>query len=409
MGCDFVALPGVALIGIFQSTHPSGVRRQGFPRSLRFSSISIHAPQWGATLSGWTDHVTVDYFNPRTPVGCDLVWDPREVIDYRFQSTHPSGVRPSIARRCNAYVDFNPRTPVGCDSCSALPPARTQYFNPRTPVGCDPTRYDKCPATGYFNPRTPVGCDRHRHAVRRIRQISIHAPQWGATRRWSKTVQPSRFQSTHPSGVRRWHPNTHASLSISIHAPQWGATSHSSKRLSHPLYFNPRTPVGCDGSSPTRWRRPMNFNPRTPVGCDVFFDRHGHGSELFQSTHPSGVRRGFVIHLFFLPYISIHAPQWGATGPTRQLYPHFTDFNPRTPVGCDLGSAPYCNTGAISIHAPQWGATGFVIHLFFLPYISIHAPQWGATIGVRLQRPHKLDFNPRTPVGCDCENGHSIP
>ena len=224
VGCDFVALPGVALIGIFQSTHPSGVRRQGFPRSLRFSSISIHAPQWGATLSGWTDHVTVDYFNPRTPVGCDLVWDPREVIDYRFQSTHPSGVRPSIARRCNAYVDFNPRTPVGCDSCSALPPARTQYFNPRTPVGCDPTRYDKCPATGYFNPRTPVGCDRHRHAVRRIRQISIHAPQWGATRRWSKTVQPSRFQSTHPSGVRRWHPNTHASLSISIHAPQWGAT-----------------------------------------------------------------------------------------------------------------------------------------------------------------------------------------
>mgnify|MGYP001283625864 CR=1 FL=1 len=202
VGCDFVALPGVALIGIFQSTHPSGVRRQGFPRSLRFSSISIHAPQWGATLSGWTDHVTVDYFNPRTPVGCDLVWDPREVIDYRFQSTHPSGVRPSIARRCNAYVDFNPRTPVGCD----------------------PTRYDKCPATGYFNPRTPVGCDRHRHAVRRIRQISIHAPQWGATRRWSKTVQPSRFQSTHPSGVRRWHPNTHASLSISIHAPQWGAT-----------------------------------------------------------------------------------------------------------------------------------------------------------------------------------------
>ena len=55
--------------------------------------------------------------------------------------------------------------------------------------------------------------------------ISIHAPQWGATRkRDGEDDDPWEFQSTHPSGVRRgrgW--------------PWWSACD-----------FNPRTPVGCD-------------------------------------------------------------------------------------------------------------------------------------------------------------------
>ena len=121
--------------------------------------------------------------------------------------------------------------------------------------------------------------------------------------------------------------------------------------------------------------------------------------------------------------ISIHAPQWGATGRHR-VRPHHDP---------------------ISIHAPQWGATGLGevgftpetfqsthpsgvrptvrarnarphafqsthpsgvrLHLGTITtvngVISIHAPQWGATGG---QHPHvrtTVDFNPRTPVGCD--------
>ena len=76
----------------FQSTHPSGVRRHGFPRLLWPSSISIHAPQWGATTRPAAEGF-VAYFNPRTPVGCD-------------QHT---------LLRCHHTIDFNPRTPVGCD------------------------------------------------------------------------------------------------------------------------------------------------------------------------------------------------------------------------------------------------------------------------------------------------------
>ena len=57
--------------------------------------------------------------------------------------------------------------------------------------------------------------------------------------------------------------------------------------------------------------------------------------------------------------ISIHAPQWGATIDSIQMLPGYDDFNPRTPVGCDIqGSAVH---GAIAY------------------------------------------FNPRTPVGCDHE------
>ena len=143
---------------------------------------------------------------------------------------------------------------------------------------------------------------------------------------------------------------------ISIHAPQWGATSHQHPVLCSRIYFNPRTPVGCD------------FRHQIPA---------------------PGVR------------ISIHAPQWGAT----------SDW-----MSCDV-------VPAISIHAPQWGATltvmaqntpfefqsthpsGVRLRRFQAQcgafHISIHAPQWGATGCSQPQAQAAFHFNPRTPVGCD--------
>ena len=123
--------------------------------------------------------------------------------------------------------------------------------------------------TSDFNPRTPVGCDRPTRTRVICLSISIHAPQWGATN--------NRYQT----GVHE---------SISIHAPQWGATSTTIRVPRPPNYFNPRTPVGCDGRQ----------GARLPV-----------------------LR------------ISIHAPQWGATSPSVSKLTPDPDFNPRTPVGCD--------------------------------------------------------------------------
>ena len=142
--------------------------------------------------------------------------------------------------------------------------------------------------------------------------------------------------------------------------------------------------------------------------------------------------------------ISIHAPQWGATWCGIHARSSITDFNPRTPVGCDRRLRGVATHTSISIHAPQWGATRvrrFRLHGHNISIhapqwgatqhatinalrlaISIHAPQWGATVtatlfgvsgkfqsthpsGVRLadgrKRCNRQDFNPRTPVGCD--------
>ena len=255
----------------FQSTHPSGVRRHHVGRRRRAGPISIHAPQWGAT-----------------------VVNNGGALAMAFQSTHPSGVRLSILTYCYLTILFQSTHPSGVRlrlqkhffSCP-------KYFNPRTPVGCDLTPISpKNSPLYHFNPRTPVGCD---STIR------------------GRLMATWLFQSTHPSGVRQpFLPRVKMHVEISIHAPQWGATVGDMGLYAHQPYFNPRTPVGCD---PPKWgqgratcrisihapqwgatrvsgrvRRTAYFNPRTPVGCD----RATHGSKTSDK-------------------ISIHAPQWGAT------------------------------------------------------------------------------------------------
>ncbi len=214
-----------------------------------------------------------------------------------------------------------------------------------------------------------------------VRFISIHAPQWGATGTRYNTVYSLLFQSTHPSGVRL------------IRTTQWN----------HCQDFNPRTPVGCDYHSAADAVNQRDFNPRTPVGCDLaavdgsnltyqFQSTHPSGvrqamrrrrprDALFQSTHPSGVRPCPSRPSTPSTWISIHAPQWGATSTSRQSADTAVNFNPRTPVGCDrrLLYSLFCNiyfnprtpVGCDAIPRSQGTSR---------PDISIHAPQWGATI-----------------------------
>ena len=210
---------------IFQSTHPSGVRLQAGTDTGKPPHISIHAPQWGATRRfdvsrpsagisihapqwGATALVALLRLQPVISIHAPQWGATRTIAGSSsssvFQSTHPSGVRP---------------------------------------------RFSGSASGG--NP----------------------------------------FQSTHPSGVR---PQSHEAAQllerISIHAPQWGATRcvpWPSRRLPH---FNPRTPVGCDCTRPDGRRGRPNFNPRTPVGCDRVPLIDPETGRQFQSTHPSGVR-----------------------------------------------------------------------------------------------------------------------
>ena len=144
----------------------------------------------------------------------------------------------------------------------------------------------------HFNPRTPVGCDAGATAKPKITpKVSIHAPQWGATCALLQFAQITLFQSTHPSGVRL---NVQSGLdlgrAVSIHAPQWGATKITLHACCRNLSFNPRIPVGCDLSEHATEIAQASFNPRTPVGCDAPFSTICDTASVFQSTHPSGVR-----------------------------------------------------------------------------------------------------------------------
>ena len=78
--------------------------------------------------------------------------------------------------------------------------------------------------TCYFNPRTRVGCDRIFTDMMGYKQISIHAPVWGATEATLEALDDELFQSTHPCGVRQTTIVTDGSM----------------------INFNPRTRVGCD-------------------------------------------------------------------------------------------------------------------------------------------------------------------
>ena len=99
-----------------------------------------------------------------------------------------------------------------------------------------------------------------------------HAPVWGAIGAIQYVAgYVTKFQSTHPRGVRRPRLKGHVDLAqVSIHAPAWGATPRwwLSPEIRH--CFNPRTRVGCDpcGTGPRRPGWP-SFNPRTRVGYDI--------------------------------------------------------------------------------------------------------------------------------------------
>ena len=276
----------------FQSTHPSGVRRGDGGRVLHFRVISIHAPQWGATVYWHGQPVCIEVFQSTHPSGVRPDWASTLTGSHLFQSTHPSGVRHSLdtgmifaslfqsthpsgvrpanhLRTLHIHRDFNPRTPVGCDNIASLP-FKVYRFQSTHPSGVR-----RCPAApvraaGYFNPRTPVGCD----------PLSFTLPCTG-----------HGFQSTHPSGgaTNEYGQLTHVRL-ISIHAPQWGATSDMSARRLLSQSFQSTHPSGVRQFRGHDYLTFLVFQSTHPSGVRLYSDSYQPRNDKFQSTHPSGVR-----------------------------------------------------------------------------------------------------------------------
>ena len=143
------------------------------------------------------------------------------------------------------------------------------------------------------------------------------------------------FQSTRPRGARRIEPRLGPQpKDVSIHAPTWGATVNPF-RLVRPLpCFNPRAHVGRDVCSHASLTPPVRFNPRAHVGRD---ESHlGAAKKKLVSIHaPTWGATRCGDQLRNQQPVSIHAPTWGATSRL-----HFTStlhhcFNPRAHVGRD--------------------------------------------------------------------------
>ena len=127
-------------------------------RPLRIAvEVSIHAPTWGATDS----HPSLAFsgvFQSTHPRGV------RHCLRFTvmrlglFQSTHPRGVRHTGKRRRFRTLCFNPRTHVGCDRNEQNSPhVYLTSFNPRTHVGCDIEKYCTIIIDGLFQSTHPRG------------------------------------------------------------------------------------------------------------------------------------------------------------------------------------------------------------------------------------------------------------
>ena len=277
---------------------------------------------------------------------------------YWFQSTHPHGVRQEDLKRQILDVLFQSTHPHGVRQTLCKPFPFCGCFNPRTRMGCDAAGLQMESQNREFQ-------STHPHGVRRINERA-------------KFIQ-REFQSTHPHGVRLLgNVTSDIDINVSIHAPAWGATLVRDRNIQTPS-------VSIHAPA---WGATLRFLP--------FMHK-----DVFQSTHPHGVR------------------QW------RYTHTSETDsFNPRTRMGCDLADLAVRHKGQVSIHAPAWGATHqstlsfqrvtVSIHApawgatprFFSIYVrsnvSIHAPAWGATDKCNIDVQCTYCFNPRTRMGCDC-------
>ena len=166
-------------------------------------------------------------------------------------------------------------------------------------------------------------------------------------------------------------------LPVSIHAPVWGAT-----RMALPSSvnerFNPRTRVGCDQATQRLGKRGRSFNPRTRVGCDAI-DSRWCGLHCVSIHAPVwGATKNRQLNRF-ASVVSIHAPVWGATkGWVRRIAGNL--FQSTHPCGVRpanmwsyMVAFWFQSTHPCGVRQSSFSADN-------RPYnVSIHAPVWGAT------------------------------
>ena len=212
-------------------------------------------------------------------------------------------------------------------------------------------------------------------------------------------------------------------MSVSTHAPAWGATKRPLKNKSSIMQFQLTRPHGARRRWPWIYRlfnrfqltRPHGarllilvclvkfkcFNSRARMGRDTVTEPRLYHRQRFQLTRPHGARlcRNRRVPE---PYVSTHAPAWGATG-TDLPDDRDREVSTHAPAwGATRASGGCQDDQIVSTHAPAWGATHHLYPSHLLggkfqltrphgarppipepipsSFVSTHAPAWGATI-----------------------------
>ena len=151
--------------------------------SRPIAHVSIHAPAWGATQLFSNKTQKLCCFNPRPRMGGD--WPSTSF---------------ALAEAC-----FNPRPRMGGDTLKIFQVTPTPMFQSTPPHGGRRSTWLIMPFLMCFNPRPRMGGDFPARWLYDLRQVSIHAPAWGAT----APTSPCALVAI-----------------VSIHAPAWGATGY---------------------------------------------------------------------------------------------------------------------------------------------------------------------------------------
>ena len=152
--------------------------------------------------------------------------------------------------------------------------------------------------------------------------ISIHVPAWGTTSHSASTI-------CHPP--------------ISIHVPAWGTTADTPPILKANGVFQSTFPRGERLRCAIMTQIMESFQSTFPRGERPVIRQNSPLRIKFQSTFPRGERRDQKQGNNIETPISIHVPAWGTTELTSLSLPVTFYFNPRSRVGNDRCSVPYCS------------------------------------------------------------------
>ena len=286
------------------------------------TTVSIHAPAWGATRGfcrlaatsirfnprarvgrDGQPHLHLFIcggFNPRARVGRDSNTSPNVATPFEFQSTRPRGARHDMSDTPDRDTRVSIHAPAwGATMLAFSFGPRKLRFNPRARVGRDGQPQAAMPVSGRFQSTRPRGARLPSLPLVRASNQSFN-PRARVGRDGCAAIYPlaqAQFQSTRPRGARPLCAVAKPTVRrVSIHAPAWGATALSCR----------------------------------PAGLDEV------------SIHaPAWGATPSIRAAFLTVEVSIHAPAWGATIDGRHDSYESSRFNPRARVGRDRLLPPF--------------------------------------------------------------------